>query len=743
MSLHAISAPPAAAQELNLQDFVGLIRRRKAVFIEVFVMVLAVGIVATALSKPVYQTHAKLLVTAGSSSVNVVDSNNPIATMLAAAQPDSVDTQLQVLQTGPFLDDARRLAGVVPRRDVLPPSAKMEAIEGTNVIQVTVEGGNRQDVAKFANAIIDLHLERTDLLTTTGLKDTLVFVRKEKQKAETKLNADEKALVQFHTQHPFVGQASTRDTQSAEYAALLARTLEAETNVANTQAEIANLQQQTAKQPRELVDESTKENPRVAKIRDKLDELKLQRMDLLRDYQPASRAVQDLDQELSRIQQQLDAEPQEIRVRTHVRNPAREQLQTRLQELQGALRTYQANRTTSTAQLTAKKALIDSMGPWETQLSDLTSERDATRGAYTMLSDRLRDLEMRAGARLRTARAIERAAVPTSPIRPRKTQQIALYGLLALLLAAATVFLQEYLDDRVNAPEEVERLVPLRVLAHVPQMAPHQPHLVADLPSNAPAAESYRALRSSVSFAGFDAPIRRLQITSPVKGEGKTTTAVNLATAMARDGKTVVLLDADMRAPSVHHALQISGEPGLSETLAGLAILEDSLQATDIENLLVLPAGKTPPNPAELLGSAAFDQLLTQLSEHADIVIVDSPPCLPVTDPVIVAARMDGVVLVLQLGATRKAGLKHTVDLLSHARARVVGIVFNQVQSHGTGYYYYHYSPYYGDLNGNGNGQRNGHTRMTRRQKARASASSAPDHSSVVTTELEEDDTDE
>jgi capsular exopolysaccharide synthesis family protein len=141
--------------------------------------------------------------------------------------------------------------------------------------------------------------------------------------------------------------------------------------------------------------------------------------------------------------------------------------------------------------------------------------------------------------------------------------------------------------------------------------------------------------------------------------------------------------------------------------------VEEALHVSDIENLLVMPAGEVPPNPAELLGAHAFDQLLEQLDARADIIIVDTPPCLPVTDPIIVAAHMDAVALVLQLGATRKAGLKHTVDLLNHARARVVGVVFNQVQSHGTGYYYYHqYSPYYG--NGNGNGHHGGNGRVQR-----------------------------
>ena len=133
---------PAALPELNLREYLQIIRRRKVVFIQVFAVVLAIGIVAAMTGKPIYEATAKLLVTAGSSSVSIVDSNNPIATMLAAAQPDSVDTQLQVLQSGPFLDDAFRLARITPKPSAAPPSVHAQAVENTNVIEVTAEGGD-------------------------------------------------------------------------------------------------------------------------------------------------------------------------------------------------------------------------------------------------------------------------------------------------------------------------------------------------------------------------------------------------------------------------------------------------------------------------------------------------------------------------------------------------------------------------------------------------------------------------
>jgi capsular exopolysaccharide synthesis family protein len=204
-------------------------------------------------------------------------------------------------------------------------------------------------------------------------------------------------------------------------------------------------------------------------------------------------------------------------------------------------------------------------------------------------------------------------------------------------------------------------------------------------------------------------------VTSASKGEGKSTTSVNLATAMAMDGKKVILVDADMRRPSVHRLLNVPSAPGLSEVLAGMKSIDEVIQDTEVENLRVVTAGPVPPNPAELLGSRAFDSVIEQLEERADLVIFDTPPCMPVTDPVIVAARMDGVVLVLFAGQTRKAAIKYAVEMLGRARARILGCVFNRVQTSKSGYYYHYYyyygDGYYSDTNDRGGSRRGGKRR--------------------------------
>jgi polysaccharide biosynthesis transport protein len=690
MSLPAVPETPVQSSELNIQELLDALRRRKATFIQVFLVVLAVGIVASAPGKPLYQTQAKLLVPTGSYSMNIIDSSNPIAAMLASAQPDSISTQLQDLQSSAFMDEAFRAAKVQYRPEVQPPSVSAVSVDGTNVIQITVEGGDPSEIAALANKVVELHQAKTSRSMVSGLEGTLQFVRGEKLKTDKQLADAEQQLQEFRQKHRVSEQASEREGRAGEYAALLARMIETESNLTSTRTQLAGLKARLAKEPAQRVEVTAKENPLISRFRDKLTDLRFQRMDLLREYHPTSRVVRDLDQQMAQLQEQMQAQPEEVPVRTRMPNANRTFLQSRLEELETTLPALQESHNAAVARFNARKGLLTGADQWQSDLTRLTRERDALQLAQNELADRMRDLEIRERAKFPTARIIEYARAPGAPMPPRRTMSLGLSVILALLLAFGTVMLQEYLDDRVNSPDEVERLTGLPTLAHVPLIAADQPRQIAALPVNSPVAESYRALRVAIGFAGVDAPIRRIQVTSPSKGEGKSTTSINLATAMARDGKQVILVDADMRSPSIHRLFDLPGSPGLSEALAGMTRATESLQLTAIENLRVLPAGTVPPNPAELLGSPTFSRVLEQLEAEADVILFDTPPCMPVTDPVIIAARMDGVLLVLHSGQTRKASIRQSIELLGRARARMVGAIFNQVQAHGRSYYYQH-----------------------------------------------------
>jgi capsular exopolysaccharide synthesis family protein len=289
---------------------------------------------------------------------------------------------------------------------------------------------------------------------------------------------------------------------------------------------------------------------------------------------------------------------------------------------------------------------------------------------------------------------VERAVVPTTPVKPRVALNLMVGVLAGLVVAAGLGLLMEYLDDTVKSGQDVERVAGLTTLGVVMRFgrrASRQP--VSGYGSRSPAAEAYRAIRTSVQFATMDRLGQVLLVTSPNAGDGKSTTAANLAVTMASAGKRVVLVDGDLRKPSLHQIFNLDNSVGLTSALLSGNGARSCVEPSGFDNLSVLTSGPLPPNPSELLSSSRMRDLVDAMRREADAVIVDSPPALVVTDATLLAALADGTILVAEAGRTRSAALRQAVDGLSRATDRLLGVVLNKISRRGAPAYhhYYHY----------------------------------------------------
>jgi non-specific protein-tyrosine kinase len=212
--------------------------------------------------------------------------------------------------------------------------------------------------------------------------------------------------------------------------------------------------------------------------------------------------------------------------------------------------------------------------------------------------------------------------------------------------------------------------------------------LITLIDPRSPVSEAYRTLRTNLSFYGLDKPLRSLVITSPAGGEGKSTTIANLAVTMAQSGRRTILVDCDLRRPSLHTIFDLNEEPGLTNLVLG-DVTDLPLQETGVHNLWLLASGTQPPNPADLLGSKKLDQIIAELGESADFLLFDAPPVLAVTDATILGAKVDGILLVVQAGKTRRDHSERAKDLLEKAHVRIIGVTLtNAPQDSGVGRYY-------------------------------------------------------
>ena len=305
------------------------------------------------------------------------------------------------------------------------------------------------------------------------------------------------------------------------------------------------------------------------------------------------------------------------------------------------------------------------------------------------------------GANLLTV--VDPASPPLQPASPRVLLNTILAAFVGLLLALGFAFLLEYLDDTVKSGEDVEAVVGLPTLGTIIKMRAAKGQseiyrLATILYPRAPAAEAYRTLRTNVEFAAVDAPVKTLLVTSSIPGEGKTTTAANLAVVFAQAGRRTILLDADFRKPGVHKIFDLSNAHGLSSLMRSDETgIDDVAQATEQENLRVITTGPLPPNPAELLGSQRMRTILERLAGAADLVVVDSPPLQAVTDAAILASITDGTLFVIDAGRTRRGAVRSGRETLAKADARALGVALNRLPERSSGgYYYYDYYGGYG-----------------------------------------------
>lgn len=272
---------------------------------------------------------------------------------------------------------------------------------------------------------------------------------------------------------------------------------------------------------------------------------------------------------------------------------------------------------------------------------------------------------------------VHRATVPSRPSSPNATVALGAGALLGLVAGIAYVIIARRVSSRVRTASEVRRLAHAPVIGTVREDDPRVRGVITDSTSRSVRAEEFRQIRTNISFLQAGSAHKAFVVTSSVPGEGKSTVSSNLAASLASMGRSVCLVEADLRKPSLAGVLDLEGSVGFTTVLAGEATLDDALQPWGTGGLQVLLSGELPPNPSELLSSEAAMEVIAELHERFEVVIVDSPPILPVTDAAILGNLVGGVILVVGLGKVRERELAGTVEALSVAHTPLLGVVTN------------------------------------------------------------------
>lgn len=441
-----------------------------------------------------------------------------------------------------------------------------------------------------------------------------------------------------------------------------------------------------------------------------------------------NRTIQSLQQELDRLTSQYSGLSEEFTARyprvaqlkakvVQVRARLHEQIQQEVQTIEGAYAVALKKEQKLQNEMDEQRGVALKLNDAAVRYTILQRDVDTNRQLYNSVLQRMKDVGLAAEAQTSNASVVDTATVPTVPSSPRKMQDLLLSLVLSLMGGAGLALALEFFDNSLKTADDTESVLHLPNLSSIPDFSTPEP--AAYLPRNvakqqidspSPAGkeiydvrsfdsligESYRHLRTALLLSRAESPPQVSLVTSALRGEGKTVTAINTAIMLAQFEGRVLLIDGDLRRARCHRLLGMDRATGLTEVLTGSQSVMEAIRSTCVERLHLLSAGVMAPNPTELLASERMRALLEELRGHFQYIVVDSPPVIPVTDAVVLSTLVDGVVLVIGAGRTPKKQVKLACGRLRHARAKIFGTVLNKVHLHPFEYNtYYDYTSFH------------------------------------------------
>ncbi len=573
--------------------------------------------------------------------------------------------------------EARLISAFLGGLDVQPEPA-------TRLVKVLYQHSDPRFAALAANAVAEEYAQQNIDLRLANTDKTLLWLGEELKRYEQQLSESETALSQYREQN----DAGSLDEKQNLVGARLNQLNDTVTTARNQRLTKQAIYEQLkgANPTDDAVDNFpvVGSNAGVVEAKNMLATAAAQQQSLSARYLPGHAKMVEINGLVDNARRRLVAE--RTKVLENIRNDY------------NALVTQERS---FSQQLVEQQARVNDLDKKGGSYNILKRKADSERTVFQTLLQQQKELAVVANSRANNVQVMDKAEVPGAPILPNPRKDWITAILAGVTLALSLAFGIEYLDDTVKTPEDITRRLRLPLLGLVPAVRGNRvPMLTESVPHDF--GEAFRSLRTSLVFTSGAQSTRIVAVTSSQPLEGKTTTACNLAMALALGGSRVLLIDADMRRPGLHKTMGLENGTGLSHLLVGQARVRDAVQRTSEPNLVAITAGRTPPNPSELLSSERMTNLLANLATGPfDWVIIDTPPVLAVTDAVILAQRVSGVVFVVGSEMTRRVHAERALEMLQGGQPRSITVVLNRVDFNRNKYYYsryygYQYKSYYG-----------------------------------------------
>lgn len=683
--------PAPAPEQIELSRVFDVLRRRFWIMAATFLVVLASGIAYTLRQKPVYEASAMMLVATtqpASANPNDVGVTSDVAALTRAR---SVQSQIELLTSPDVLRETSRNIGDDPLASgygmpFLPGWAiSAGAKKDTDVITVSAKAYDPEVAATVANTLVSTYIDKDKIMSSEASRQGRMDVSKELDSVNKQLFVARKNLADYKRKTKLVASDAQLNAIASNAIALQIEMDKAKVELASAQKSEQALGKQLQEQGQEI---ALQLSPGYQEAVSTLAKLNTQKATLLHDYAPGSQQLEKMDSAI--------AETKKVLERT-----AHSMTSNKLQAQNPIVGSYLSS-VVSTAAVTARlKAVakvadkryseIDRLPEQERLMTQLMSKVAVLERNYQMLSDKYYTLFVNEKSTLPSARFASMAYPSALPVAPDKKKNVALFSLLGIMISVGVATLAERLDKRVRYEDLVLQLTGQEPISSIPNLkgAERANLHLESATRDSSFAESFKILRNVLVFGNAEKPPKMIAVTSPGRAEGKSTTSVNLAAAAAIAGKRVLVIDCDLRRPSLHKRTSTDRTVGFTSLVRGQATLDEVIKATSIPKLFCLPSGPLPLDPAGFLNSAPCRETFELLASKFDWVVIDCPPCAGISDMQIISTVSDAVLLVVSLNLTHTDDLRESVKMLSLVNAPYAGSVINRLNVKRSKYDYY------------------------------------------------------
>jgi succinoglycan biosynthesis transport protein ExoP len=742
--IHSALYNALPSQESTLREYMRVLIKRKWLVISVIVGIFMSVAIASLRQTPVYDAVGRIAVNKADS--NLISFKDSAPDTDYVYEQSDLDTEVRILQSDlmalqvirqlnldkrpefgghsdqkqanlvadPLQTDSKRASALLAG---FHGKLRVTLIPNTRIMEIHFTSTDPQLAASAVNTLAATYVEQNFKTKFESTMQASDWLSKQLVDLQMKVETSQEKLVRYQKEHEILGMDEKQN--------IITEKLD-ELNKEMTMAESDRMQKEAVYRQTQSSDPDVVAAAIIAdttgagngagsglldKLREQQANLKIQVADLNTQFGPSYPKIAQLNNQLKEIERQLQTETN--KAVDHLKGQYQAALQREIM-LRGSFdqQKQEANKLNESA----------------IEYSILKRDLDSNRTLYEGLLEKLKEAGVTAGLRSNNFRIIDAARVPTAPSEPNIPRNLSFALVLGIISGVGLAFLLENMDNTVRTPEQAQVISGLPSLGMIPlgsKSGNHGPagkrlaltaskevvETVTQIRPQSQMAESYRALRTSLLLSNLGAPPRVIMVTSARPQEGKTTTSINTAIVLAQKGVRVLLIDADLRRPSVHKTLGMGPRSGLSNVLTGSATVQQTITLSPIlSNLYILPAGTPPPNPAELLASANMKELIDELRGQYDHIVIDTPPTLSVTDAVVLSPRADATILVIRSGQTTKQALRRSRDILMQVNAHVAGVLLNAVDLTSPDYYYYYeyqgkYGAYYQEeAPGSGNG---------------------------------------